>query len=169
MDNLEVNNLYSTTREDGQRCPVAIDTDYGTGEQHARQKSAPFYAFNKQNYKAKVKLGMEEPVANSILEFFVSEMDGTNAICISMKALEKLFKLKRNAISKHIKVLVKRNFVEVYKSGNQNIYAVNAFIVWTQGDASLWKAKFSATMYLDFDEQTSIIKRTYTKQVDTKK
>ena len=41
----------------------------------------------------------------SILEFFVSEMDNTNAICVSMATLEKLFKKSRQSISKHIKIL----------------------------------------------------------------
>jgi hypothetical protein len=168
MDNLSVAEKYTTNRGDGQECPVGFDTDKKTGEKKAKQKSAPFFAYNKQNYKAKVQLARQEPVANSILEFFVSEMDGTNAICISMAVLEKLFYLKRNAISKHIKVLVKRKFVEVFKQGNQNVYCVNAFVVFTKGDANIWKAKFTATMFLGFDEQSDMVKQEYFKQITTK-
>ena len=159
---------HSIRRPDGQVCPIKLDHDKETGEIKAKQKSAPFFAYNKQNYKAKVQLARQEPVANSILEFFVSEMDNTNAICISMKVLQKLFKLKRNALSKHIKVLVERQFVEVFKHGTSNVYAVNAFVVWTKGDSNLWKAKFSATMYLDFDEQTDLIKKEYSKTIISK-
>ncbi|CAK1902278.1 Helix-turn-helix transcriptional regulator [Vibrio crassostreae] len=169
MDNLQVSNNYSTHREDGQICPVDIDTDKETGELKARQKSAPFYAYNKENYKAKVRLAREEPLANSILEFFVSEMDNTNAICVSMATLEKLFKKSRQSISKHIKILEKRQFIEIFKIGNMNAYAVNAFVVFTQGDANLWKAKFTATMYADYDEQNEMVKREYAKQITTKK
>ncbi|MFT6902993.1 MAG: hypothetical protein ACJAXS_003213 [Colwellia sp.] len=169
MNNLEVDNNYTTVREDGQKCPVDIETDKSTGETKAKQKSAPFFAYNKQNYKAKVQLAIDEPVANSILEFFVNEMDNTNAICVSMTVLEKLFKKSRQTLAKHIQVLVKRNFIDIFKIGNMNAYAINAFVVFTQGDANLWKAKFSATMYLDYDEQTAMIKKEYTKQITTKK
>ncbi|HIH0844139.1 TPA: hypothetical protein ACYHS1_003657, partial [Vibrio cholerae] len=100
--------------------------------------------------------------------FFISEMDGTNAISISMATLEKIFKLSRRTLSRHIKVLVERKFIEIFKNGNMNIYAINAFIVWTKGDANLWKAKFKATIYLDYDEQTKQIKREYAKQITTK-
>jgi len=169
MDNINVTSNYTAERPDGQKCPVEIDTDKDTNEQKTRQKSAPFFAFNKQNYKAKVMLAREEPLANSLFEFFVSEMDNTNAICISMSTLEKLFKKSRQSISKHIKILVKRNFVEIFKIGNMNAYAINAFIVFTQGDSNLWKAKFTATIYADFDEQNEMIKREYTRQITTKK
>jgi len=169
MNNLVVAERYTTKREDEQVCPVDLETDSETGEKKAKQKSAPFFSWNKQNYKAKVKLAIQEPVANSILEFFVSEMDNTNAICVSMATLEKLFKMGRKTIAKHIKVLVERTFIKIFKIGNMNAYAINAFVVFTQGDANLWKAKFSATMYIDFDEQTAMIKKEYTKQVTTKK
>ena len=169
MDNLSIKESYTTTRSDGQICPVDVEESKKTGERQARQKSSPFFAYNKQNYKAKIALAREKPVANSILEFFVSEMDNTNAICISMNALEKLFKMKRNAISKHIKILVERKFVEIFKVGNMNAYAINANVVFTQGDANLWKAKFTATMVLNFDEQSHMVKREYTKQINIKK
>ena len=45
-----------------------------------------------------------------------------------------------------------------------NAYAVNAYVVWTQGDANLYKAKFAATMYLDYEEQTADVKREYSKK-----
>lgn len=155
---------YSKRRNDGQKCPVSLDDE--TGE--LKQKSAAFYAYNKINYKNKVQLAMKNPVANSIFEFFVSEMDNTNAICVSMSTLEKLFNLKRNAISKHIKYLVDKNFISVFKVGNMNAYAVNAYVVWTQGDSNIWKAKFAATMYLDYEEQTEKVKREFSKKVSTK-
>lgn len=168
MNNIFENNTYKTYREDSQECPVILNKDKETGEVEAKQLSAPFFAFNKENYKAKVLLAREEPIANSILEFFISEMDGTNAISISMATLEKLFKLSRRTLSRHIKILVERKFIEILKNGNMNIYAINAFIVWTKGDANLWKAKFKATIYLDYDEQTKQIKREYAKQITTK-
>ncbi|HAS6213016.1 TPA: winged helix-turn-helix transcriptional regulator [Vibrio parahaemolyticus] len=159
---------YEVDRGDGKKSPVELSVNEETNEVEAKQKSSPFYAFNKENYKAKVLLAREEPVANSILEFFISEMDGTNAICISMATLEKLFNLTRRTLSRHIKVLVEREFIKVFKNGNMNVYAINAFVVFTQGDKNLWKAKFTATMYLDFDEQTNQIKREYSKTINTK-
>lgn len=168
LENMQEETRYFTRREDGQKSPVNVDLDEETGEIEAHQKSAFFYAYNKENYKSKVKLAREQPVANSILEFFVSEMDGTNALCISMATLEKLFNLKRNALTKHIKILVERKFIEIFKNGNMNVYAINANVVWTQGDKNLWKAKFKATMYLDLDEQSSMVKKEYSKQIKRK-
>ncbi|HBC3922242.1 TPA: hypothetical protein KD834_004606 [Vibrio parahaemolyticus] len=164
MENLHSSTTYTTRREDGQRCPVSEDK--GTGG--LTQRSAAFYAYNKINYKSKLQLAMKNPVANSIFEFFVSEMDNTNAICVSMAAMEKLFNLKRNAISKHIKYLVDNNFISIFKVGNMNAYAVNAYVVWTQGDANIWRAKFTATMYLDYDEQTPKTKSQFSKRISAK-
>ena len=159
--NIQTQEHHSTRRQDGQKCPVDMDKD--TGE--LKQKSAAFYAYNRTNYKNKLQLAMKNPVANSIFEFFVSEMDNTNAICVSMATLENLFGLKRNAISKHIKFLESNNFISVFKIGNMNAYAVNAYVVWTQGDANIWKAKFTATMYLNYDEQTPKVKADFAKCV----
>lgn len=153
---------YSTTRGDSQKCRVEIEQD---GEM--KQKSANFFAFNEKNYKAKARLSRENPMANSIFEFFVSEMEkNTNSICVSMKVLEKIFSVDRRTIKRHIDILVKQNFVKILKNGNMNVYAINAYIVWTKGDANLWKAKFKTTMYLDFDEQTSDIKAEFSKHIN---
>lgn len=154
----------TTARGDGQRCPVTEDRESG----ELKQRSAAFYAYNRDNYPLKVDLAIKNPTANSILEFLVSQMDNTNAVCISMATLEKIFGIKRNAISKHIKYLIDRDFIEIFKVGNMNAYAINAYLVWTQGDANLWKAKFTASLYLDFDEQTEKVKSKYTKRVETK-
>ncbi|OXX63635.1 transcriptional regulator [Vibrio sp. V15_P4S5T153] len=166
--NIKSKTRFTTTREDGQECLVELDINEETNEYTASQKSALFYAFNRENYKNKVLLTREQPLANSILEFLISEMDNTNAICISMNTLQKLFNLSRQTLSKHIKTLEKRNFIEIFKNGNMNVYAINALFVWTQGDKNLWKAKFKATMYLDYSEQSEVIKRKYSKQITTK-
>lgn len=171
---LDENNIvgtthYETQREDGQRCPVELDIDKDTGEIKATQKSAPFYAFNKENWQLKRKLSIEQPFANTMFEFFVQEMDGTNAISISMATLEKIFGKSRQTLSKHIAILVENKFISVFKQGNMNVYAINANIVWTQGDKNLWKAKFKATIYLDYDEQTEMVKREYSKKLTVKK
>ncbi|EGR1604162.1 hypothetical protein D6L34_23545 [Vibrio parahaemolyticus] len=162
--NFDTTTHYETQRGDGQSCAASLDEE--TGE--VRQKSAAFYAYNRQNYKQKLHLAINNPVANSIFEFFVSEMDNTNAICVSMTTMEQLFNLKRNAISKHIKYLVEQKFITVFKIGNMNVYAVNAYLVWTQGDANLYKAKFAATMYLNYSEQTPRVKSEFAKKVSKK-
>jgi hypothetical protein len=163
MDNIHTQEYHSIGRPDGQKCPVSVDEKSG----EIKQKSAAFYAYNRTNYKNKLQLAMKNPIANSIFEFFVSEMDNTNAMCVSMATLEKLFNLKRNALSKHIKLLSDNNFISIFKIGNMNAYAVNAYVVWTQGDANIWKAKFTATMYLNHDEQTAKIQSQFTKKVTT--
>lgn len=155
-------------RPDGQLCPISERVDETTGEVKTEIKSPRFYAFNKENYEAKVRLAIQEPLANAILEFFISEMDNTNAICVSMSVLEKIFKMTRQTISKHINILEEKNFIQTYKVGNMNAYAINAYLVFTQGEANLWKAKFHATMYVDYDEQTPKIKAQYAKQIKTK-
>ncbi len=174
MDNAQISTkeFHSIDRGDGQRSPVVesevIDGVTGEIKKELTQRSARFFAYNQETYPSKVLLARKNPVANSIFEFFVSEMDNTNAICVSMNTLEQVFELKRNAISKHIKYLVDKSFISVFKIGNMNVYAVNAYVVWTQGDANLHRAKFTATMYLNFDEQTSKIKREFSKKINVK-
>lgn len=164
MERIHTTTYEYAVRDDGQRCPIEDDKE--TGEKKVR--SSPFYAFNQDNFKSKVQLAMKNPVANSIFDFFVSEMDNTNAICVSMATLEELFGMKRNALSKYIKYLEAHNFISIFKIGNMNAYAVNAYVVWTQGDANIWKAKFSATMYLNYDEQTPKVKQEFSKRIKSK-
>lgn len=174
MDNLhDFNNLNrkqkaSVQRPDGQPCPVEEKIDDDTGEIDYKVKSPKFYAFNHQNYKAKLNLAIHHPMPNAILEFFISEMDNTNAICVSMAVLEKVFGMTRQALRVHIAFLVEKKFIEIFKIGNMNAYAVNAYVVFTQGEANLWKAKFVATMYLDYEEQTTQVKSKYAKVVEEK-
>lgn len=164
MNTVHSKTHYLKKRGDGQPCPV--NEDKGAGE--LEQKGAALYAYSRANYKNKVQLAIKSPIANSIFEFFVSEMDSTNALCISMASMERIFNLKRNAISKHIRYLEKHNFISIFKVGNMNAYAVNAYVVWTQGDANIWKAKFTATMYLNYDEQMPKVKADFAKRVEVK-
>lgn len=166
--NIRRNTTASIQRPDGQTCPVEESIDKGTGELKQKIKSAKFYSFNQKNYKAKLHLSMHHPKANAILDFMISEMDGTNAICISQATLSKVFGITRQALRPYIDILVEKKFIEIFKSGNMNCYAVNAFVVFTQGDANLWKAKFTATMYIDYEEQTADIKTKYSKTIEKK-
>lgn len=138
------------TDEDGNKIPLKLNKETGEYE----EKNPPFFQFYKQNTPLIRKLIKTNPLAAQIFMFFVENMDGTNAIIISYQAMEEIFEVSRRTINRAIKELKDNKYIDIQKSGNMNIYCINAALVWQQSRKKIKFAKFKATVYISESEQT---------------
>ncbi len=140
---------YKKIDEHGNHCPVSINKD--TGDIKIRKPN--FFAFTKSNFPLITKLARDNPMAASVFLFLVENMDNTNALIASYDAMQEHFGKSRKTVYNAIKYLKGNGCIEILKSGNMNVYCINAQIVWNQSQEKIHYAKFNATVYVSKKEQ----------------
>lgn len=100
-----------------------------------------------------IEMTGENHTAVKIFVWLLQHMDKRNALVVSQQALAEALNLSRQTIHTSTKYLKEKKAVNVLKSGNTNIYAVNAQIAW-KADANGKKyALFDAAVYISDSEQ----------------
>ena len=95
----------------------------------------------------------ENPTAVKVFTWLLKQMDKRNALVISQQALAEALGVSRMTIHTSTKYLKEKKAIDVFKSGNVSIYAVNAQIAW-KADANGKKyALFDAAVYIAESEQ----------------
>lgn len=117
------------------------------------------------NLRALVKT----PAAADIFLFLIKNMDKTNAIVCSYAVLMEALNLSKATVTRSIKTLKDMKFVEVYKTGSTNVYAINANIVWKSYGSNAKYARFSANVILSSTEQETPVKTSRQTVVEIKK
>ena len=117
------------------------------------EKNPYFFQFNKGTYPAVRKLLLDYPLAGNVMLFLIEHMDNTNSIIVSYSALSEVFERTRQCLSKAISHLKEHNFVDVYKSGNMNVYCLNANVVWHRSRENIKYARFKTNEYMTYNEQ----------------
>lgn len=125
--------------------------DKATGE--PKEGNPYFFQFYKHNFKLIRSLLKENSLASQVFMFIVEHMDGNNALVISQHALSEALGYHRQSIYRAVKHLVEGKYLAVVKSGNTNIYCVNADIVWQDTHEKKTFAKFNARVYVTASEQ----------------
>lgn len=131
------------------RCPI----DPETGE--IIMKNPAFVQFVKAGggLEAVEKLLRTQPRACSIFIFMVRHMDDNNRLMISYEALMSEFDISRSTANRSITYLVEHNFLKVIKSGNSNIYCLNANVVWQNSAENRQFASFACSVFTTKKEQ----------------
>lgn len=130
-------------------------------EQIKKERSSPYrdwYQVNKEYYKQKDWLIAKNATAYRIFEFLVHHMDHYNAVICSYKVLQETFNVSQSTISRAIKLLKDKQFIDVYKSGTSNVYAINKNIVWNSWGSNYRYAKFGANIILAESEQEEMMR-----------
>lgn len=125
-------------------------------EARERAKKSPFKNFvqvNKDCYKAEDWLMSKSPIAYRIFRFLVNGMDDYNAVICSYQVLMETFDVSKPTITRAIKLLKDKKYIDVYKSGTSNVYAMNKNIVWNSWGTNYDYAKFGANIILSESEQ----------------
>jgi Firmicute plasmid replication protein (RepL) len=143
--------------------------DKKTGELF--ESNAPFFQFRKHNFKLIRKLNEKSPTAANLFFFLVENMlESSNSVVVSQEALCEVLQVSRMTLHRAIKFLVEGKYVQILKSGVNNVYCVNADIVWTKRAGDLYHARFNTSVYLtssEQDEEQRIkIKKTFEKIVN---
>lgn len=130
-------------------------------EQRKTAKKSPYnnwLQLNKDVWKQEDKLMSQSPIAYRIFKFLMNNMDSYNAVMCSYKVLEEQFSVSSSTITRAIKILKDKNFIEIYKSGTSNIYAVNKQIAWNSWGSNFKHGKFGANIILSESEQEEDMK-----------
>lgn len=125
-------------------------------EQRKREKQSPYVRWvqmNKDYYKAEDWLMAKSPIAYRIFKFLINNMDNYNAVVCSYKVLQEYFDVSQVTVARAIKLLKEKQYIEVYKSGTSNVYAVNKNIAWNSWGKNFKYAKFEANIILSESEQ----------------
>ena len=132
-----------------------------------RERRSPFAEWAQLNLDSRViqathALIRKSPVAYDVYLFILDKMDQRNALVCSMSVFCEALGFSRQTISKAIKVLKERQFIDVRKSGTTNVYLLNSELAWKSWGNGYRYAEFNANVLLSESDQ--IVK---TKHVET--
>jgi len=126
-----------------------------------QQKKSPYRRWvqmNKDAYKAEDWLMAKSPVAYRIFKFLINNMDSYNAVICSQQVLQETFDISRTTVARAIKLLKDKQYIDIYKSGTSNVYAVNKQIAWSSWGNNYQHGKFGANIILTESEQEEAVK-----------
>lgn len=100
-----------------------------------------------------IEMTSENPTAVKVFTWIIKHMDKRNALVVSQPALAEAFGVSDRMIRYSIAYLKEKKALTVLKSGNTNIYAVNAQIAWKSDANGKRYALFDAAVYISEAEQ----------------
>ena len=80
-------------------------------------------------------------------------------VIVSQQTLASIMDVSRVSINSAIKELESKELIQIRKTGNQNIYCLNAEIVWTRERDKLHLARFRRAVIISDKEQVKTKKR----------
>lgn len=132
-----------------------------------KKKGSPYRRyrlFNKDYDEICFKLLKKSKSAYLLFTFLVKEMTEYNMAICSYKLLQEVLELGQASIARAVKILKDDNFIEVYKLGNMNAYAINADIVWQTHGNKIKHARFKAHISFTETEQDKLIRQKINKE-----
>ena len=126
--------------------------DKKTGELY--DGNLPFFQFRKHNFKLIRKLNEQSPTAANMFLFLVENMSElSNSLVVSQDSLSEILQVTKRSVYSATKILIEGKYIEVLKSGVNNVYCINADIVWTKRASQTYHARFNTAVYLTSSEQ----------------
>lgn len=119
-------------------------------------KKSPYRNFlqvNKDSYKAEDWLMKESPVAYRLLRFLAQNMDNYNALICSYVVLQEELGYSRATLSRAVKLLKEKNFIQILRSGVTNIYIINKELYWHSYGSNFSRCEFNAKIIISSEEQ----------------
>ena len=104
------------------------------------------------------KMAGENYTAYKLFQFFCKNMDGTNALVVSMNALSEIMETSTKTIQRAVKYLKDNGWVCVMKSGTSNVYIVNPDVAWTSYAEQKATCSFQANVILCGSENAEYLK-----------
>ena len=91
-------------------------------------------------------LGQQDDRALTVLLFLCKNMDGTNAISISMETIAHFVNMSRQTVSQKIRFLEKEGWIQRFKFNSGTYYVVNDAVAWTSYGDQHSMCKFTSTV-----------------------
>lgn len=135
------------------------------------QKNKDFVQIYRKHIDDIARLAGENYTAYKLLMLIIKHMDGTNALCVSHKALVEILGISESTVKRAVKFLKDNGWVCVLKSGTTNVYIVNDEVAWTSYGNQKAYCKFQANVLLASSENAEYLKNpdaaTHFKTIDT--
>jgi len=90
-------------------------------------------------------------------------MDESNGLVATQTILAGRLGVSRPTIISAVKYLEANKYISVYKSGNSNVYMLNASLVWKEKSDKKYEAELYCKVLLSLDDQTEEVKKTVVK------
>lgn len=131
-------------------------------------KNHDFVMLYRKEKAAMLDLGKKDPSASVLLNFLLLNMDTDNCLIVSGETIAEYLDWSLRTVRSKIKVLYDMNLIDILKSGNTNIYCVNASIAWSTYANKRQYAKFQARVMISKSEQelNRRIRNSRTKRVE---
>ena len=100
-----------------------------------------------------IEMTSENPTAVKVFTWLLKHMDKRNALVVSQQALSESLDIGRTTVYTAVDYLKRKKAIAVFKSGNTNIYAVNAQIAWKSNASGKRHAMFDARVFITETEQ----------------
>jgi Fe2+ or Zn2+ uptake regulation protein len=94
------------------------------------EKRMEWVGVNLDFTKELIWLSTTYPKAQAVLYFLIRNMDEHNSVKCSYKELEDYFSLSRSTMHRAIRVLEKRDLIQIVKAGVSNVYVVSPNLAW---------------------------------------
>ena len=117
------------------------------------KKNRDFVMLYRREKAAMLDLGKQDPTASVLLNFLILHMDTDNCLIVSGETIAEYLEWSLRTVRSKIKVLYDMKLIDILKSGNTNIYCVNANIAWTTYANKRQYAKFQARVMISKTEQ----------------
>ena len=90
--------------------------------------------------------------ASNIFNFILEHMDYNNALMCSYQVFMDYFEISKDTVRLAIKILKENGFIDILKSGTNNVYIVNQEIAWTSWDNQKKYCKFQGNILISATE-----------------
>lgn len=149
--------LYSNREENDKEKAARLAKQAEEEKKKAEDaKKSPYRNFlqvNKDSYKAEDWLMKESPVAYRLLRFLAQNMDNYNALICSYVVLQETLGYSRATLSRAVKLLKEKKFIQILKSGITNIYIINKELYWQSYGSNFSRCEFNAKIIISSEEQ----------------
>ena len=116
------------------------------------QKNKDFIQLYRNHVDDVAKLARENGKAYDLFMLLIKHMDGTNALCVSNKALQELLTCSKPTVCKAVNYLRDNGWVCILKSGTSNVYIVNPDVAWTSYGNQKTYCQFQSNVLLSSTE-----------------
>lgn len=156
QDKTRLNDLTFEEREKQIR-----EEDQSEEKERELARKSPYKSFiqlNKEAYKAEDWLMAKSPIAYRVFKFLINSMDTYNAVMCSHQVLMEQFDVSKTTITRAVRLLKEKQYIDIHKSGTSNVYSINKNIAWNSWGSNFKYAKFGANIILSESEQEERIK-----------
>lgn len=127
-------------------------------EQYRNRENKDFVMYFRPFMDELTKMAGENYTAYKLFQFFCKNMDGTNALVVSMNALSEIMSVSKRTIVRAVNYLKDNGWVCVMKSGTSNVYIVNPDVAWTSYADQKSTCNFQANVILCGSENAEYLK-----------